>query len=142
MIDISNKPIIHRRAIAIGKLQLSRNSAEMILQKALDKGDAFETAKLSAIHAVKDTPRNIIHCHPIKITKTEVVSKLSGNIFEIKVIVEAKDRTGCEMEALNGVLSALANVWDMVKPYEKDDKGQYPRAKIFDVRILEKTKKM
>ena len=140
MINIGHKPIVKRRAVAEGRLQLSRNSAEVILQKALEKGDVFEAAKLAAVRAVKDTPRTVFHCHPIRITKTEFEGKLHGNVFEARVAVEAMDRTGCEMEALNGVLSALANVWDMVKPYEKDLRGQYPRTRIFDVRIVEKTK--
>ena len=140
MISIGHKPVVKRRAVAKGKLHISKEASEMILQKALKKGDAHQAAKLAAIQAVKDTPRTLLHCHPITITGTEVETKLDSRVFEVKVTVDSMDRTGCEMEALNGVLSALANVWDMVKSYEKTEEGQYLRTRIFDVRILEKTK--
>ncbi len=54
--------------------------------------------------------------------------------------VQAVYRTGVEMEALTGVTVALLNIWDMVKYLEKDEDGQYPEARITDVRVTEKRK--
>jgi cyclic pyranopterin phosphate synthase len=35
---------------------------------------------------------------------------------------------------------ALNTLWDMVKYLEKDDKGQYPKTRITDIRVLSKEK--
>jgi cyclic pyranopterin phosphate synthase len=54
--------------------------------------------------------------------------------------VEATYKTGVEMEALYGASVALLTVWDMVKSLEKDSRGQYPNARIEDVRVVTKEK--
>ena len=54
--------------------------------------------------------------------------------------VETTGKTGCEMEALEGVTTGLNVVWDMVKAVEKDDAGQYPDTGIENVRVLTKEK--
>jgi cyclic pyranopterin phosphate synthase len=56
------------------------------------------------------------------------------------VRVRAEWKTGVEMEALTGVCAGLLCVWDMVKSLEKDEDGQYPKARIEEVRVLEKRK--
>ena len=48
--------------------------------------------------------------------------------------------TGVEMEALCGVSAGLLCAWDMLKPMEKDEEGQYPEVKIEDIRVLRKKK--
>ncbi|HDR53298.1 MAG TPA: cyclic pyranopterin monophosphate synthase MoaC [archaeon] len=141
MKNISAKPVVHRRAVAEGRLELSQESAEMILQNAVGKGDVHQTARLAAVQAVKATPVVVFECHPITITSVEIHTELKDRTFLARVAVEALDRTGCELEALNGVLMALLNVWDLVKPYEKDSRGLYPLTRIRDVRVVEKTKK-
>ncbi|MEM1761006.1 MAG: cyclic pyranopterin monophosphate synthase MoaC, partial [Desulfurococcaceae archaeon] len=61
----------------------------------------------------------------------------------VKVYVKVKTtaKTGVEMEALVGVAVALLNVWDMVKKYEKDEKGGYPYTEITEIKVLEKIKR-
>ena len=58
----------------------------------------------------------------------------------VTTAVEATYKTGVEMEALYGVTVALLTIWDMAKSLEKDPKGQYPTARIEDIRVIEKTK--
>jgi len=58
----------------------------------------------------------------------------------LTVAVETTGKTGCEMEALEGVTTGLNVVWDMVKAAEKDADGQYPETRISDVQVLEKEK--
>jgi cyclic pyranopterin phosphate synthase len=59
---------------------------------------------------------------------------------KVTVVVRTTAKTGAEMEALAGVMSALLNIWDMVKKYEKDENGQYPETVISNVRVVRKTK--
>jgi cyclic pyranopterin phosphate synthase len=78
----------------------------------------------------------------IPITKISIEFEFE-NSNSIKVICTVKSlaKTGVEMEALTGVNVALLNIWDLVKMYEKDEKGQYPDTKINDINVLEKIKK-
>ena len=142
MVDISDKPIVHREAIASGKILLNKQSFDSIVNKTNPKGDVLENAKLSAIHAVKKTPELIFMCHPIPIETVKVwfeldEAELSVTAF-VKVIADWK--TGVEMEALTGVSAALLSIWDLCKRFEKDENGNYPYTKIKDIRVIEKKK--
>jgi cyclic pyranopterin phosphate synthase len=80
-------------------------------------------------------------CHQIPITDVETAFELGDDALELTVAVETTGKTGCEMEALEGVTTGLNVVWDMVKAAEKDDDGSYPDTAIEDVRVIEKTKR-
>ena len=60
--------------------------------------------------------------------------------IEVEVDVEAHYRTGVEMEALTGVAVALLTLWDVLKRYEKDERGQYPATSISEIEVIEKRK--
>jgi cyclic pyranopterin phosphate synthase len=79
-------------------------------------------------------------CHPLRIESTKVETKLNRDSIEVTVEVTAHEKTGVEMEALTAVAIALLNIWDVVKAYEKDDKGQYPSTRIEEIRVLRKAK--
>jgi cyclic pyranopterin phosphate synthase len=142
MIDISQKETILRIATASGRIILKESTIEKIKEKRIEKGDVEEIAKITAINAVKKVPELIPMCHPIPITKISIEFEFE-NSNSIKVICTVKSlaKTGVEMEALTGVNVALLNIWDLVKMYEKDEKGQYPDTKINDINVLEKIKK-
>jgi len=59
---------------------------------------------------------------------------------EVVATVTATEKTGVEMEALTAAAIALLNIWDAVKAYEKDERGQYPETLIREVRVVEKEK--
>ena len=59
---------------------------------------------------------------------------------EVRAYVVATEKTGVEMEALTAVATALLNIWDVVKQYEKDENGQYPETTITDIKVLRKVK--
>jgi len=142
MIDISEKRKVHRTASAEGTIILGKKSLEAIDEGTVKKGDPIKVAEISAIQAVKRTPYEIPHCHPIPIESVDVdVTILEGGI-KIDCTVKAIYKTGVEMEALSGVNSALLTIWDMVKYLEKDEDGQYPATKIEDVKVTEKKKKV
>ena len=140
IVDITKKPVVERRARAIGRLHLSSASVEAIQSNSVKKGNVLEASTIAAIQAVKDTPRIIPHCHPVPIEGCKVAWNWDGEVLECEVDVKAHYKTGIEMEALTGVMAGLLCAWDMVKSLEKDENGQYPNAKITDVAVLEKFK--
>jgi cyclic pyranopterin phosphate synthase len=79
-------------------------------------------------------------CHQIPITNVDTTFDVADDAVVLTVAVETTGKTGCEMEALEGVTTGLNVVFDMVKALEKDDGGEYPVAETADVRIVEKRK--
>jgi len=140
MIDISEKDTISRSATASGKIKLRKDTIERIKASKVEKGDAFTIAKISAINAVKKVPDLIPFCHQIPITNVDVDFEIEDNIVKAICKVKSVAKTGVEMEALTGVSIALLNLWDVIKMYEKDDKGQYPSTQIYDIKVEEKIK--
>jgi len=120
MIDISEKKITKRIAVAEGKIFLSERIIKRIKENKIEKGDVLKTAETSAILAMKQTPFIIPHCHPVKITKGEVSFSYGKNYIKVISTVEGFDRTGFEMEALMSVSVALLTIYDMCKKYQKD----------------------
>ncbi|MFW9818893.1 MAG: cyclic pyranopterin monophosphate synthase MoaC [Candidatus Thorarchaeota archaeon] len=140
MIDISEKSTILRIATASGKIRLRKETIERVKMNKTEKGDALTVAKISAISAVKKVPELIPFCHPIPITNVKVDFEIEDEIIKVIIKVKSFAKTGVEMEALTGVTVALLNLWDVVKMYEKDEKGQYPSTKIFDIIVESKIK--
>ena len=132
--------MVERRAKATGILHLSEATVKSVKSGQVAKGDVIEASTIAAVQAVKMTPSIVPHCHPIPIEGCKVEWDWEGNSLRCTVKVSARYRTGVEMEALTGVSAGLLCAWDMVKPLEKDDDGQYPEARISDIVVLEKYK--
>jgi cyclic pyranopterin phosphate synthase len=141
MVDVGDKPDTKRRAVARGRLQLRPETIELVREQELEKGDVLATARVGAIQAVKHTWETIPLCHQLPITNVDVTFDLEDETIELTVAVETTGKTGCEMEALEGVTTGLNVVWDMVKAAEKDSDGQYPDTRIEHIRIVEKDKR-
>jgi len=142
MVEITGKPVVFRRARATGSIRLKETTIEAIRSGRVKKGDVQATARLTAILAVKETPRLIPLCHPIPITGVDVEFELGINTVHATVTVTSVGKTGVEMEALTGVSVALLNVWDMIKYLEKDETGNYPETAIEEIRVVAKEKAM
>tara|TARA_Y100001970_G_scaffold288665_1_gene416637 strand:+ start:9517 stop:9966 length:450 start_codon:yes stop_codon:yes gene_type:complete len=140
IVPIGHKPIVQRYAVATGILDISGDSADAIRNGQVIKGDVLEASTVAAIQSVKDTPRAIPHCHVVPIESCNVSWDWEGNSLRCTVSVSAHWKTGVEMEALCGVSTGLLCAWDMVKPMEKDQSGQYPETRIRDIRVIEKRK--
>lgn len=140
MVDVSEKEIVDRRAIASGEILLSDSTIERIKNGTVEKGNVLSTARTAAILGVKRTPELVPMCHQIPITGVDVNFTFEKNSLVANVEVRSLGRTGVEMEALTGVSVALLTVWDMVKSIEKDDTGNYPHTSIRNIRVLEKVK--
>ena len=141
MVDVGAKPETARRAVARGEIRLRPSTVEAVRENGVAKGDVLATARVGAVQAVKHTWETIPMCHQIPITNVETEFDLGEDRIELSVAVETTGKTGCEMEALEGVTTGLNVVWDMVKAAEKDEDGQYPETGVEGVRVVEKEKR-
>lgn len=141
MVDVTKKEPVYREAIAEGVIRLRPETVKLIKERKIEKGDVLEVTKVAVVQAVKKTSELLPLCHPIPITHVEVGFDFPDeSSLRIRVRVKSVAQTGVEMEALVGAAVGLLNVWDMVKKYEKDERGQYPDTRIEHVRVLEKIK--
>ena len=121
MVDVSDKSDTIRTAKAVGSVQLSNNSMAALLKGNLKKGDALAAARIAGIMAAKKTSELIPLCHPLPITKVNVIiepDKLE-NLVLITATVKTKGPTGVEMEALTAVSIAALTLYDMLKSVDK-----------------------
>lgn len=140
MVNVGNKAMVSRTAVAAGSLKLKASTLRAITSRKVKKGDVIVASKLAAIQAAKATSSILPLCHQIPLTSVEIEVSASRESLDARCTVTADYRTGVEMEALVGVTVALLNAWDMVKYLEKDVKGQYPETKIKEVRVVSKKK--
>jgi len=141
MVDVGGKPSIFREAVAEGFIKLRTGSVERIRAGRVEKGDVFGAARVAGVLAAKRTSELVPLCHPLRLTDVNVRLEIANaERVKAEVIVRAVERTGVEMEALVGVCVALLTVWDMVKQYEKDERGQYPQTRIEEVKVVQKVK--
>ena len=132
MIDIGEKRITKREAVAQGKIILSKKTIELIKQGRIPKGDVLNCARVAAFLAAKKTSELIPLCHPLQITHSEIDFALRTEEIKIKVKVNALDRTGVEMEALTAVALAALTIYDMCKTVDKS-------MQISHIRLVKKT---
>jgi len=140
MVDVSHKGEVLRVARARGCIKLRRETIDRIKRGEVEKGDVATVSKIVAIEGAKKAHQLLPFCHPIRIDHVEPRVEVLDDAVCVEVEVKARERTGVEMEALTAVALALLNVWDMVKKYEKDERGQYPHTEIVSIRVLEKVK--
>ena len=138
--DISKKPITFRTATASGRIKLRPGTVARIRKGLTEKGDPMSIAEIAGLMAAKRTPELLPLCHPLKIENTIIETAIVPSGIEVTATVSANEKTGVEMEALTATSIALLNVWDVVKAYEKDGKGQYPTTRIEAVRVVRKAK--
>ena len=141
MVDVGDKPDSARRAVARGEIRLRESTVAAIRDDEVGKGDVLATARVGAIQAVKHTWETVPMCHQIPITNIDVALSIGDDRIDIEVAVETTGKTGCEMEALEGVTTGLNVVWDMVKAAEKGADGGYPDTHMEGVEVVEKTKR-
>jgi cyclic pyranopterin phosphate synthase len=142
MVDISSKPEVFREASATGTIRLKTKTVRLIKNGRIAKGDPIHTAKIAGVLAAKNTSILIPLCHPIPLTNVQVDIVLKNkNLLKVSATVKTKAQTGVEMEALAAAATSLLTIWDMVKQYEKNAKGQYPSTSIENIRVTKKIKK-
>jgi len=131
MVDVSEKQVTKRRAVAAASVITRPDVVELISQGRLPKGEALAVARIAGIMAAKKTPELVPLCHPLPLTGADVELEAAGDRVEIRATVTTVGVTGVEMEALTAVSVAALTVYDMIKAVDK-------AAVITDVRVLEK----
>lgn len=134
MVDVGEKPVTARRAVAEGRVMMSADAFEQIRASALVKGDVLAVAEVAGVMAAKRTAELIPLCHPLPLDQVQVELQLVEDWPGVRVTatVTATARTGVEMEALTAVGIACLTVYDMVKAV---DRGM----RITAIQLLEKT---
>jgi cyclic pyranopterin phosphate synthase len=134
MVDVGDKPITDRRAVAEATLRMRPEVLAQLLDAGGPKGDALVVARLAGIGAAKRTAELIPLAHPIPLDVVEVepaADRASGTLT-FRAEVQATARTGVEMEALTAAAVAALTAYDMAKALQRD-------IVIERVRLLEKS---
>ncbi len=140
MVDVTFKGDTYRSAVAVGRIKLKTSTVEAIKGGTVPKGDPLTVAMVAAVSAAKNTYNVVPFCHQIPITGVQVSPSVGNDGVTVRVQVNSSGKTGVEMEALTAAAVYLLTLWDMVKPLEKDDQGQYPDTAIEWVRVERKVK--
>lgn len=120
MVDVGDKAVTARQAIALGRITMSQEAARAIQSNAISKGDALGVARIAAIQAVKATSNLIPLCHPLPIDSVSVEHLwISEQVLEWRVTVRSTGKTGVEMEALTGASVATLSIYDMAKSLDR-----------------------
>jgi cyclic pyranopterin phosphate synthase len=121
MVDVSDKEITDRIAVAAGHVSMQRETFDIISEGRAKKGDVLGVARLAGIMGAKKTPDLIPLCHPLPVTKVAVELTLDPDLpgVRIEATVRTTGQTGVEMEALTAVSTAALTVYDMAKAVDK-----------------------
>ncbi len=120
MVDVSEKALTAREAIAKGTVKMKPETLKRIKSGGIKKGDVLAVAQVAGIMAAKKTHELIPMCHPLQITGVDIdfIIKEPDQI-EVEATVKTTDRTGIEMEALVAVSAASLTIYDMCKAVDR-----------------------
>ena len=121
MVDVGAKAVTHREAVAVGRITMSGECFAMVAEGRAKKGDVLGVAQVAGIMAAKRTFESIPLCHPLLLTKCRVEFTMlrEEHAIEARCTTQCDGRTGVEMEALNGVTTALLTIYDMCKAADR-----------------------
>jgi cyclic pyranopterin phosphate synthase len=134
MVDVGDKPVTERRAVAQAVVRVSADTARAVAAGNAPKGDVIAVARIAGIQAAKRTAELIPLCHPLPLSFVGVDGSIDTDAGEITLTAEARTtgQTGVEMEALTAASVAALTVYDMVKGLERG-------AEIASVALIEKS---
>jgi cyclic pyranopterin phosphate synthase len=119
MVDVGDKAVTRRTAIAEGFVAMSADLVDRFFEGDLPKGDAAAVARIAGITGAKRTADLIPLCHPISLSGVDVVLEPTGHGVKITATVSTTGQTGVEMEAMTAVSVAALTIYDMVKGVER-----------------------
>ncbi|MAH33762.1 MAG: cyclic pyranopterin monophosphate synthase MoaC [Verrucomicrobiales bacterium] len=120
MVDVGDKNIISRVAIASGFIRLKGSTLDLIYGQKIKKGDVLTVAKIAGISAAKKTAEMIPLCHQIPISHVSVDFTREEDGIKIEAKVKTYAKTGVEMEALSAVSNTALTLYDMCKAVDKE----------------------
>ena len=121
MIDVGEKPITRREAIARGQVRMAPETLDAIVGGKLKKGEALAAARIAGIMAAKRTYEMIPLCHqiPLEVVEVEFKPDRTRSTLEIQARAVTTARTGVEMEAMVAVSAAALTIYDMAKAIDR-----------------------
>ena len=121
MVDVSDKPVTSRIAVAENHIKMQRETFDIITEGRAKKGDVLGVARLAGIMAAKRTSDLIPLCHPLPITKVSIELSPDPELpgIRISATVKTTGQTGVEMEALTAASVTALTVYDMTKAVDK-----------------------
>ena len=132
MVDVGDKPVTTRTAVASGFVRMSAATVCAIRQHQLPKGDPLEVARIAGIMAAKRTSELIPLCHPLPLNHADVQLEITDDGIAITATARTDSKTGVEMEALTAASVAALTIYDMCKAIDK-------AMVITDIRLESKT---
>ena len=132
MVDVGDKQVTDRRAVARAVVRMAPETAAAVARGDAPKGDVIGTARIAGIQAAKRTAELIPLCHPLALSFVDVRIEVQGDRVEIETEARTSGQTGVEMEALTAASVAALTVYDMVKGIERG-------VEIAEVVLLEKS---
>lgn len=133
MVDVGDKIIQKRIAVAEGFIMLSEDTLQLIQENNIKKGDVLATARIAGIQAAKQTPSLIPLCHTLLLNQVTIDFDILDNGIKVSSQTKCNGKTGVEMEALTAVSMACLTIYDMCKAVDKS-------MEITDIRLLKKEK--
>ena len=121
MVDVSDKDVTARRAVARALVRVSAQTARLVVAGDAPKGDVIGVARVAGIQAAKRTHELIPLCHQLPLAFVGVNARIDADAGVIELTAEARTtaQTGVEMEALTAASVAALTVYDMVKGVER-----------------------
>ena len=119
MVDVGDKAVTYRRAVADGVIRMQPSTLKMIEEASSEKGDVLAVARIAGIQAVKRTADLIPLCHPLPVTHVDVAFEIERSSVRCIVEVATDAKTGVEMEALTAVQVSLLTIYDMCKAVDR-----------------------
>ncbi len=120
MVDVSDKAITKRVAIASGTVVMAPATATAIREATLAKGDVLATARLAGIMAAKRTAEWIPLCHTLPLEHLDIDLDVGVDRVTIRATATTSSKTGVEMEALTAVSAAALTIYDMAKAIDRE----------------------
>ena len=119
MVDVGDKPVTKRTAVASGFVRMAASTVEAIREHRTPKGDPLEVARLAGIMAAKRTFDLIPLCHPLPLNHADVQLDVRAEGVAVVATVSTDSKTGVEMEALTAASIAALTIYDMCKAVDK-----------------------
>ena len=134
MVDVSDKPVTARRAVAEATVTMSQETLSLVIDGGGAKGDVLGVAELAGVMGGKRTSELIPLCHPLPLTDLQVsiTPDRAAGMLRIRAEAATTGQTGVEMEAMTAASVAALTVYDMVKGAERG-------VEVTSVRLLSKS---
>ncbi|MBC3767394.1 cyclic pyranopterin monophosphate synthase MoaC [Neptunicella marina] len=133
MVDVTNKAVTSRTAIAEGYIYMQPDTLKLVEQHGMQKGDVIAVARIAGIQAAKKCADLIPLCHPLALSKVQLDFELQPENSRVRIqsLCKLAGQTGVEMEALTAVSVAALTLFDMCKAADKS-------MRIDGIRVLSK----